>query len=232
MIALLAAFLVVFLLCMFLMDTLQVLLRAVATVLDAPVLGAHLGSVFMLVNRAATALALLIIGYFVDSFTNRSELQMVYALAAALIAVFHLPLLRRAPLVSLTVVTFRLFYRKTYAAETIAEIREAAKRDKPGYRLSPPVAGVAAVGLLGLLGPSLLATTFPDYRATLMQTGFIVNSVASIVNVAYVERHIAMTLHDGDRDQIGQLYTSYTVSRASGYAVSAVIFLAGLLLLP
>jgi hypothetical protein len=220
-----------FLLSMYLMDTMQVLLRAVATTLEAPVLGAHLGSVFMLANRAATALALLILGYFVDSFVPRQHLQAIYAAAAAAIALFHLPLLRRTPLIGLTVTASRLLYRRTFDDELVGAVREASAQ-RLGYRFSPAVAAVSAIGLIGLLSPSLLATTFPAYRATLMQTGFIINSIASIISVMYVERQIAITLDGGDQHEIGLLYNSFLVSRALGYAATALFFLMSMFALP
>ena len=231
MFTLLVALLLLFLLCMFLMDTLQVLLRAVSTMLDAPVLGAHLGSVFMLANRAATALALLTIGYFVDSYVARGTLQWTYAAAASLIAIFHIPLLARKPLIAVTVKASTLLYRKSFQPELIARSL-AAGGDRAVADVSTPIAVIATVGLLGLLGPSLLAATYPDYRATLMQTGFIVNSAASIINVMYVERQIAMTLDEGDERKISSLLHSYTVSRAVGYLLAAVAFLAIGLVLP
>ena len=94
------------------------------------------------------------------------------------------------------------------------------------------MAAVSAIGLIGLLSPSLLATTFPAYRATLMQTGFIINSIASIISVMYVERQIAITLDGGDQHEIGLLYNSFLVSRALGYAVTALFFLMSMFALP
>jgi hypothetical protein len=221
--------LVFFLLCMFLVDTLQVLLRAVATDLSAPILGAHLGSIFMLVNRATAALALLAIGYFVDTAMPHENLQSIYAMAAILIAVCHLPLLSRTPIFAITLLAFQRIYGKTCDPEIIQSARQA-HGIKSRYKLSFAVASVTAVGLLGLLVPSLLASTFPEYRATLMQTGFILNSAATIANVLYIERDIAMTLDGGNSVQINSLYNSYTVSRAAGYVVAAIAFLVPLVL--
>lgn len=213
-----------FLLSMFLIDTLQVLLRTISAVVSAPVLGAHLGSVFMLVNRATTALALLTIGYLVDKSTPMSQLLVIYAVASLVIAACHLPLLYRAPLLTLTLAAFRSIYGKTCDPVVIHLARDLY-RERVKYNISPSVAGVTALGFLGLLGPSLLASAFPDYRATLMQTGFIVNSLASITSVLHVERRIAMVMDSGSSQQINELYGSYTVSRALGYLLAFLAFL-------
>lgn len=209
---------------MFLVDTLQVLLRAISAVVSAPVLGAHLGSVFMLVNRATTALALLTIGYLVDTSIPGSQLLIIYAATSLVIAVSHLPLLRRAPLLNLTLVAFRRIYGKTCEPVAIQSARDL-HRERVEYKVSPAVAGVTALGFVGLLAPSLVASAFPDYRATLMQTGFIVNSFASIISVLQVERRIAMVMDSGSPRQINELYSSYTVSRALGYLAAMAVFL-------
>lgn len=222
--------LIFFLLCMFLVDTLQVLLRAIATGLEAPILGAHLGSVFMLLNRATAALALLAIGYFVDTSIPREQLQAIYAAAAILIAVFHIPLLSRRPILAMTLLAFRQIYNKSCPPEVVAASRNAHAQ-KSTYKISFAVAIVTAVGLLGLLVPSLLASTFPAYRATLMQTGFILNSAATIINILYVERDIAMTLDDGNVQRINSLYNSYTISRAIGYGTAAILLMLPLIFL-
>lgn len=219
----LAVTLVGFLLCMFLVDTVQVLLRAISTLLAAPVLGAHLGSIFMLSNRAATALTLVLVGYLVDIFTSQYSLLLVYTTAAITIALCHLPLSNRRPLLRLTLFCFRRIYRKSCEADQIDAALAVLDRGAD-RRLSPAVVAVTAIGFLGLLIPSLLASTFPTYRATLMQTGFILNSLASIVSVLHVERIIAVTIDEGDPEAVNALYGSYVTSRAAGYVTAACAF--------
>jgi hypothetical protein len=227
LVSLLPIALVLFLLCMFLVDTLQVLLRAISAIVAAPVLGAHLGSIFMLVNRATTALALLSIGYLVDTSIPSTHLLTIYAAASLTIAALHLPLLRRGPLLSLTLFAFRRIYGKTCEPQVIQAARDL-RQERVEYKLSKAVAGVTALGFLGLLAPSLLAASYLDYRATLMQTGFILNSIASIINVLQVERRIAMVMDSGTQQQINALYSSYIVSRAVGYLAAMLAFLLAL----
>lgn len=215
--------LIAFLLSMFLVDTLQVLLRVISAVVSAPVLGAHLGSIFMLLNRAATAFALLTIGYLVDTGLQARYLLLSYIAASLLLALCHFPLLRRKLLLAVTLKSFRVIYGETCDPATLL----AASQLNGGhvkYKISISVCVVTAIGFIGLLAPSLLASTFPEYRATLMQTGFIMNSIASIMNVFQVERKIAMTIHGGNYEQLNVLYSSYTVSRAIGYMSALILF--------
>lgn len=212
-----------FLLCMFLIDTLQVLLRAISTMVSAPVLGAHLGSIFMLANRAATALALVLIGYLVDIFAPVQDLLLVYTVAAAVIALCHLPLSRRLPLLRITLFCFRRIYRKAASHKQINSAIESLSC-RATWQVSPAVLLVTTIGFSGLLAPSLLASTFPAYRATLMQTGFILNSLASIVSVLHVERIIAVTIDQGDPVAVNSLYSSYIASRTLGYVVASGLF--------
>lgn len=216
-----------FLLFMFLIDTVQVLLRIVSAVVAAPVLGAHLGAIFMLANRAATALALLTIGYLVDKGVPADGLMLCYALAALVIMVAHLPLLRRVYLERLILRAFRVLYGQGVATGSFQGASTSGS-SRASTRIDAVVGAVTTIGFLGLLAPSLLASTFPEYRATLLQTGFILNSVATIMNVMLVERNIAMTIHGGDGAQLDDLYRSYGGSRAAGYLASGLLFLATL----
>ncbi|MGK6323001.1 hypothetical protein ACMGDM_07925 [Sphingomonas sp. DT-51] len=220
---LLAITLIGFLLCMFLIDTVQVLLRATAAIVGAPVLGAHLGSVFMLVNRAATALSLLLIGYLVDSYVAKLDLMVIYAAAALLIALCHLTLSRRVALLRLMLFFFRRIYGKT-PAPALIDAAVATLTRTPQSSISAAVVAVTSIGFLGLLVPSLLASTYPAYRATLMQTGFIINSLASVGSVLHVERVIAVTIDKGDPDDVNALYSSYSRSRLCGYMTAFALF--------
>ncbi len=216
--------LVGFLLCMFLVDTMQVLLRAVSSLVSAPVLGAHLGSVFMLANRAATALALVMIGYLVDIFTPQRHLLVIYIVAALIIATCHMLFTNRRFLLRLTLFCFRRIYKRSLSPDQVSDA-DASLYPPAAWRINPAVTLVTSVGLVGLLAPSLLAAAFPSYRATLMQTGFILNSVASIISVLHVERTIALTIDEGNPATVNRLYGSYVASRTSGYVVAALVFL-------
>lgn len=216
--------LIAFLLSMFLVDTLQVLLRVISAVVSAPVLGAHLGSVFMLVNRAATAFALLTIGYLVDTGMQVQYLLLSYVAASLLLALCHIPLLRRKFLLAVTLKSFRVIYGETCDPATLQAASQLHSSGRVEYKINSAVCIVTTIGFVGLLAPSLLASSFPEYRATLMQTGFILNSIASIMNVLQVERKIAMTIHGGNQKEINDLYISYTISRGIGYTAAAVLF--------
>ena len=224
-----AIVLVGLLLCMFLIDTVQVLLRAISTMVSAPVLGAHLGSIFMLANRAATALALVLVGYLVDIFVPKQDLLITYSAAALVIAMCHLPLTKRLPLLRITLFSFRRIYGKSASDEQVNAAIALLGRKAP-WRVSVAVMVVTTIGFLGLLAPSLLASTFPTYRATLMQTGFILNSLASIISVLHVERIIAVTIDQGDPEAVNALYSSYIASRMLGYLTAFALFAATLLL--
>lgn len=214
---------------MFVVDTLQVLFRAVAAVLEAPVLGAHLGSVFMLLNRASAALALVAIGYLVDTAFPSRDLRLVYGVSALAIAVLHMPLLFRRPMFALTIRAFGCLYQRSRDSVAVERAEQFFALPRKAKAM-PFVVIVTYIGLLGLLAPSLLALAYADYRATLMQTGFIINSVASIVNVMVVEKKIAIVLDAGANEAISTLYDDYAVSRAGGYILAAGTFLVSLVL--
>lgn len=221
---LIALALVGFLTCLFLMDTVQVLLRAISAILTAPVLGAHLGSVFMLTNRAATALSLVLIAYLVDVAVEAEWFLMVYAVCAMTIALSHLILSRPTYLLRTIFYCFRTFYGKALDDETVATAARALS-GRSKVVISPAVLAVTVIGFLGLLIPSILASKFPIYRATLMQTGFVLNALATVFSVLHVEREIAVTLDRGDPTAVSSLYQSYNFSRMLGYVAGFGLFM-------
>jgi hypothetical protein len=218
-----APLLTLFLICLFLVDTVQILLRAVATMMSAPVLGAHLGSIFMLSNRVATASSLVLIGYLVDIKVDKDTLLAIYASAAFVLALCHIPLLRRLPLLRITVFCFRRVYKRTMSVEQVDQAAESLSV-KSDWHLSPMIVTVTTVGFLGLLVPSLLASAFPEYRATLMQTGFIINALSTVLSVLHVERVIAVTLDEGNDASVNALYSTYNISRMLGYGFASCLF--------
>lgn len=217
------------LLVMYLMDTFQVLLRALSGLANAPVLGAHLGSVVMLLNRAATAVALILIGYMVDTGVPARSMLALYALVAILLASSHGLFLQKKLLFKLVLCACKAIYNKPLDARWI---RRALRTIQGRRRHEAQVAIilVCALGLAGFLIPSILAAEQPVYRATLMQTGFIINSAASVLNVLYIERRISMIIHSGDTTRINEVYDTYLSSRAVGYIVGAAPFLLALMI--
>jgi hypothetical protein len=49
---------------------------------------------------------------------------------------------------------------------------------------------------LAVVVPLCIATFFPDYRATIIQMGFVVNSIGTIMNVFIIEKYIAQSLQN------------------------------------
>ncbi len=222
--------LVVCLLAMYLMDTFQVLLRTLAGLLNISILGAHLGSVVMLLNRAATAAVLLLIGYMVDIGVPARELLTLYAGTALLLGAAHALFLGKRRIFNLTLLACRWMYRKTGDADAITlATQEFGKKRR--LVVQPVVALVGTIALAGFLLPSIAAAVFPHYRATLMQTGFIINSIASIISVLHVERRISMVIDDGDPARINHLYDAYVMSRGVGYIAGFAPFAAVLFFL-
>lgn len=210
-------------LAMYLMDTLQVLLRTMSGLAGVAILGAHLGSVVMLANRMATAAALLLLGYLVDTGASPVRLLLAYAVISCVLALSHAAFLRKQLVFRSMLYACAVFYRRPVELgrmlSTARVIRGASE-----FKVSAPVAFVSALGLLGFLGPSLAAALVPGFRATLMQSGFVLNSIATIVSVVIVEKGISMTIDRGSAAEISRLYDSYVVSRAIGYVCGSGLF--------
>lgn len=211
------------LLAMYLMDTLQVLLRALAGLAGVAVLGAHLGSMVMLANRIATSVALLLLGYMVDTGVSALVMVGAFGCLSVLIAIGHVVFIRKRLVLRVLLSACAAFYGRAVALPRMT-IAAKALRGRVAWVVSPSVAFVSALGLAGFLVPSLAAAKYPDFRATLMQTGFVLNSIATIVNVMVVEKRISLTIDGGSTGDISALYDSYVLSRAVGYVCGALIF--------
>jgi len=62
-----------------------------------------------------------------------------------------------------------------------------------GTPISRSVVGATtSINQLGIFLPVLVASLFLDYRATIVQLGFFVNSVGTVINIFFVEKKIAL----------------------------------------
>jgi hypothetical protein len=212
--------LILFISVIFIVDTLQVFIRLASAHSGSPVMGAHLGSVIMLLNRAATASALLLIGYLVDTGTNHHSLLLVYCVASFMIALFHLFLYRSSAVSVLLVVLFKLMYSQ--------DINFKSKNIKYsfiffGTKFWYLLIIISCVSYVGLLLPSIFASRYFEYRAALMQTGFLINTFATVGYVVLIEKKIALVISNGNENEIDDLYNLYYRSRVVSFLIIGII---------
>lgn len=79
--------------------------------------------------------------------------------------------------------------------------------------------------LLGSLGPMLLASVFPAYRATILQLGFIFNTLATVLHVFVIEPRFIETIEDKSSNRADEFHLSYTLSKSIFLFAGATVLL-------
>lgn len=218
---LLLFFLVVLLVFVFILDSVQILVKLLTASSGCSILGAHLGSVIMLGNRGAVALSLLIAGYLVDAGVKNSFFLVSYGVASLIVALAHIVLLRRGMIFGIVKYAFRRLYDKNIPNGVWNRLTfKGVCRYAPWLTLFV----VTAVSFAGLLIPSVLASTFSSHRAALMQTGFLINTTATIVYVLHVEKKLAIVISGEDFASLERMYCIYINSRFFSYVTISALF--------
>ncbi|MGH1331519.1 MAG: hypothetical protein ACRBBK_11615 [Paracoccaceae bacterium] len=85
----------------------------------------------------------------------------------------------------------------------------------------------ALFGILGLTFPMLLSSANPVLRLTMANTGFILNSVFTILTVFFVESHIAQLIDDTDkRHRLAHFVIAVFVMRFVAAIIALLLMLA------
>jgi hypothetical protein len=211
---------IVMLIFAYLGDLMQIAVRVIISVVDQPNLSTHLVTLSLLINRFGASLGLLLIGFLIDSGTSVASLSVTYALSALCIAMLY----------SLTGSYPRLgphflvpFIRHYYKLDIT---HKKPVFEMPTWWQSPiDVALVNALAILGFVVPSLLAVAIPDFRATLLQSGFILNSLGTLYSALSIEKRLALTLNHGSESEKWVAYVTFMRARSIGSVVAAGVLI-------
>ena len=180
----------------------------------------------MLINRVGAAIALLLIGYLLDTGTNSNTLATSYVVFLLMIStaycIYSIYLAKFVRLESKLIA-------KLYGLVNI-DILTGGKQSEVQYRyakISKPffydISLVYCISLLGFLLPSIAASHYVEYRATLLQSGFILNSFATIYFTLVCEgKQARILINASSADKI--LFTKvFMRSRSLGSLLSVSI---------
>lgn len=212
--------LIVMLIFTYLGDLMQIAVRVIISVVDQPNLSTHLVTLSLLINRFGASLGLLLIGFLIDSGVSVASLSISYAISALCIAMLYsltgsYPVLGPHFLVP--------FIQRYYKLDVT---HKEPVFEMPIWRQSPiDVALVNALAILGFLVPSLLAAAIPDFRATLLQTGFILNSFGTLYSALSIEKRLAITLNRGSESEKWAAYVTFMRARSIGSVVAAGVLI-------
>lgn len=197
-------------------DSLNFLSRVYGALTRRYAVYTHTGMLVQLVNRAAFAIALPILGYFADSQLGLRLLLWIYLLSLGGLA---LVLLLTALRMSVAFKAIR-FARALSHNET-DELPSVATR----LRATPDRNATLSMlfYLLGFMTPAMLAMTIPDLRGTLLQLGFVLNSFGTLINVLLVEKAFSSHVERANDTTIAEYAQKVVYSR---FIATVVVFLA------
>lgn len=223
MLILISILLVVFLLIAFIGDLVQFSLRIMVSIFKYSDLSTHLVSVSMLINRLGAAVSLLLIGLAIDIGFSYNELILLYGFfTLSLSFCYYLAFL--FPLVWIPIMQYIL---KTYYKKNV--IHDTHNSTFPTkLSLRKDMSLVFLISIFGFLIPSVAASLYPDFRGSLLQSGFILNTVATVYTAMIIEKEIAIVLNDGlEFDKwlvLGELMKSRAVGALLSSAILFIIY--------
>ncbi len=207
-------------------DLLQFSTRTTSSILRIADASTHLSSLSMLINRVGAATALLLIGYLLDTGTNSKTLATAFCVFLLMISAVYF--IYSIYLTKFILLESRLI-AKLYSLPNI-DILTEGKRAKIEHRYSNiakpafyDISLVYCISLLGFLLPSIAASHYVEYRATLLQSGFILNSLSTIYFTLVCERKQAHILINASSAEKIMFTKVFMRSRSLGTLLSVTI---------
>lgn len=204
----------------FLGDLLQYVFRTITSLIGHPSLATHLTSLSMLGSRVGASLGLLLIGFFIDTGVQYHVLFSVYISFTLLLGLTYLVIAIFTESAIGYVVSFINLYYKLDIACAIHQRIKISWRN-PQF----DIIVVFSVGLLGFLIPSISASIVPDFKATLLQTGFILNSFSTLYFTLIIEKRLVLILNESNNLDKWKSYKLFMYSRSLGCFISGLILI-------
>lgn len=204
----------------FFVEIIAVQLRISGGLVDAPHLANHVALSLLLIGRAFTAIGLLTIGYELDRGANIKYLILAFA-SFSLGLYFFLILWKKNE------VNFEKLIVKHcgITCDWVVGNKTCKKNIKKDLKFRSVNFLIGICVTFAFCMPPLLAAIFVDYRATLLQLGFVLNSVATLSIVFYVEKGLAKALHMGDKNVLTQIGEDHYIARKNAAAFSCLVML-------
>lgn len=207
-------------------EIIQIFPKVAGAIVGRNSLGANSALRLLIFNRAGAALFFPSFGFLVDSGWGFSALTLLSILALVSFSVF---------VMSLNVFFDRylqIFARLFFAdgARASISVEELAGEGDSPARLGhvdafwfSALAGF--FGCLGLTLPMLVGSLFPEYRLTLANTGFVFNSVFSVLTVFVIDRRLSEYC-DQRSSELPSFSRATLIGRFAGALLLALVYLA------
>jgi len=159
----------------------------------------------LLLNRIGTVLYFLFIAIAVDMGNTSATITYYFIYALVAVAVANI-------LVTLWFLKGKGLYGSLFRLKDISFLALLAAFIAPLF------------GLLGLTIPILLSADNPEFRLTLANTGFLFNSIFSLINIFFVESYIAKLI-DENNEKLSRFVALVFIARVLSASTVVIILL-------
>ena len=196
-------------------DSLSLKIRLTSGLYGRVAIFNHMSMVAMLFNRLAVSLTLPILGFLIDSGWNYESIIKVVTLAILLYIFSNIALLAFGQSITNLLVYFLRFYENDVPD---LNKKENYQKNYP-IKLScfnAPSFFCYSIIILGFFLPSILASIFFDYRATIIQLGFSLNVFGTLLNVLVIEKEVSQTIEERNSNKVLKLSNEILLGRLYG----------------
>ena len=209
-------------------DSLSLKIRLTSGIFGSVAIFNHMSMVAMLFNRLAVSLTLPILGFLIDSGWNYESITKVITLAILLYLFSNLALLVFGQSITKSIVYFLRFYK--YDAKNDISLFDKEKIYKSNSPIvftnfNIPSFFCYFIIILGFFLPSVLASIFFDYRATIIQLGFSLNVFGTLINVLIIEKNVSQTIEERNINKVLKLNNEIIIGRLYGaFLAGSIIY--------
>lgn len=196
-------------------DSLSLKIRLTSGLFGRIAIFNHMSMVAMLFNRLAVSLTLPILGFLIDSGWNYQSIIKVIVLAIVLYLISNIMLLAFGQSITKLIVYFLRFYRNDVSDITIEKNCSSEEPIRP-IIFNVPSFLCYSIIILGFFLPSVLASIFFEYRATIIQLGFSLNVFGTLLNVLVIEKEVSQTIEERNVDKVLKLSNEILLGRLYG----------------
>ncbi|WP_371396499.1 hypothetical protein [Fretibacter rubidus] len=187
------------------MEQLQILAKYDGAMKAKVASGYNSAMKIMVINRLGAVLYFVFVAFAIDTGISPQRLSSFFIGTICALAVVNIGV-------------FSVYFRR-FKTELTAEVRSAGRVEHKRQEdlLALCVFAATMLNLLGLTIPLLLSAKFPDYRMTLSNTGFLFNTLFTIINVFIIENYLAKLIDKKD-DRLHRIVVSILGIRILGQA--------------
>ena len=211
MINFLAISIIVFGATAYFIDSLSLKIRTTSGIVGKVAIFNHMSLIAMMFNRFSVALTLPVLGFLLDYGVNQDFLITIILGAISLYLLLNSLLVVFSYRISMILISMLRFYNQSNKLEINKELFKLRN-----LSFDFPSSIFYFTILLGFFLPSILASFFLEWRATIMQFGFTLNVLGTLVNVLLIEKKVSLAIDGGNANSVIDLSNKILIGRFIG----------------